>query len=114
MSSQAINYLDFEQIQQQSGLRMIVVKGIPSPWGEAAKGIFHVKQLEWSACYHDPSNRDMSAWAGSRSAPAAIYNDEAPISGWLDILSLAERLEPHAPLLPQEPIQKEETLELCR
>ena len=114
MSSHLINYLDFEQIQQQSGLRMVVVKGLPSPWSEAAKSIFHIKQLKWTACYHDPSNREMSAWTGSRSAPVAIYNNEAPLESWLDILLLAERLEPDTPLLPKDPIQKDNAIELCR
>jgi glutathione S-transferase len=114
MSSQAINYLDFEQTKQQSGLRMVVVKGLPSPWGEAAKGILHVKQLDWSACYHDPRSRDMSAWTGSRSAPVAIYNDEAPVESWLDILLLAERLAPQPALLPQDPEQRALALSLCK
>ncbi len=114
MASQAINYLDFDQTKQQSGLRMVVVKGLPSPWGEAAKGILHIKQLEWSACYHDPRSRDMSAWTGSRSAPVAIYNDEAPVESWLDILYLAERLAPQPALLPQDPEQRALALSLCK
>ena len=114
MSSQAITYQDFDQTKQQSGLRMVVVKGLPSPWGEAAKGILHVKQLEWSACYHDPRSRDMSAWTGSRSAPVAIYNDEAPVESWLDILLLAERLAPQPALLPQDPEQRALALSLCK
>lgn len=113
MQSQANNYISFEQAQQKSGLRMIVVKGLPSPWGEAAKGIFHVKQLEWNACYHDPKSREMSAWTGSRSAPAVMYNDEAPIESWLDILMLAERLSPKPALFPEDPTQKEQVLALC-
>ena len=113
MQSPAINYISFEQAQQESGLRMIVVKGLPSPWGEAAKGIFHLKQLPWAATYHDPSSREMSAWTGSRSAPVAIYNDETPSSGWLDILLLAERLEPQIALLPTDPKQREKVITLC-
>ena len=114
MSSSELNYQDFESIQQQSGLRMVVVKGIPSPWSEAAKGIFQVKQLEWTACYHDPSSREMSAFTGSRSAPVALYNDETPVINSLDILMLAERLEPNKSLLPQDAEQKERALSLCQ
>jgi glutathione S-transferase len=113
MQSPAINYISFEQAQQESGLRMIVVKGLPSPWGEAAKGIFHIKQLDWSATYHDPSSREMSAWSGSRSAPVAIYNDEAPIESWLDILLLAERLAPEPALLPSDPEQRTSAIALA-
>jgi len=113
MQSPDIQYIDFEQAQQQSGLRMIVVKGLPSPWGEAAKGILHLKQLEWSATYHDPASREMSAWSGSRSAPVAIYNDETPLSGWLDILLLAERLAPTPALLPTDLKERAAALALC-
>ena len=31
------------------GLRMVVVGGVPSPWGEAAKGILHIKGIDWTA-----------------------------------------------------------------
>lgn len=113
MQSPAINHISFEQAQQETGLRMIVVKGLPSPWGEAAKGIFHIKQLVWTATYHDPSSREMSAWSGSLSAPVAIYNDEQPLSSWLDILLLAERLAPEPALLPTEPEQRENAIALC-
>lgn len=114
MSSPNLTYQDFESIQQQPGLRMVVVKGIPSPWSEAAKGIFQVKQLEWTACYHDPSSREMSAFTGSRSAPVALYNDETPIISSIDILMLAEHLEPNIALLPQDPEQREEALAWCQ
>jgi glutathione S-transferase len=113
MQSPAINYISFEQAQQEAGLRMIVVKGLPSPWGEAAKGLFHIKQLTWAATYHDPSSREMSAWSGSRSAPVDIYNDEQPLASWLDILLLAERLAPEPALLPTEPEQRESAIALC-
>lgn len=37
-----IEYVDFEEAREHGGLRMVVVTGVPSPWGEAAKGIlFH-------------------------------------------------------------------------
>lgn len=113
MSSQVINYVDFHHLQQQADLRMIVVKGLPSPWGEAAKGIFHLKKLQISACYHDPSSREMSAWTNSRSAPVVIYNNEQPLSSWLDILMLAERLETKNPLLPKDAKEREDALTLC-
>ena len=28
---------------------MVVVGGVPSPWGEAAKGILHIKGIDWAA-----------------------------------------------------------------
>ncbi len=108
-----INYLKLEEAKQQSGLRMVVVPGIPSPWGEAAKGIMKVKNIEWSAVRLDPRDKDMSQWTGSRSAPVAIYNDEAPRHGWSEILLLAERLSPEPALLPNDAALRAQALGVC-
>ena len=82
---------------------MVVVPGVPSPWGEAAKGILHVKGLEWLAIKLDTSNQVMVDWMGTNSAPVVVYNDEAPRSGWADILLLSERLSNKPALLPADP-----------
>lgn len=81
---------------------MVVVTGVPSPWGEAAKGILHVKQIPWIAVRLDQGNAEMAEWTGSRSGPVAMYHDEPARSGWCDILLLAERLAPEIPLLPRD------------
>ncbi len=36
-------YISVEEARARSGLRMVVVGNVPSPWGEAAKGILHIK-----------------------------------------------------------------------
>jgi hypothetical protein len=38
-----------EEAIKRSGVRMVVVGDVPSPWGEAAKGILHIKGIEWVA-----------------------------------------------------------------
>ncbi len=94
-------YISTQDAIHNSGMRMVVVSGVPSPWGEAAKGIFHIKGIEWQAvrlAYDDPAQ---TKWAGEQSGPVAIYNDEKPRSGWQDILELAERLVPSPCLLPE-------------
>ena len=45
----SLTYLSVEDAMQRGGLRMVVVGGVPSPWGEAAKGILHIKGIEWVA-----------------------------------------------------------------
>lgn len=78
-----VNYVDFEQAKDSEGLRLIVMPGIPSPWSEAAKGILHVKGIPYQAIYLDHQNKEMSAWAKTRSAPVAVFNDEKPRNNWL-------------------------------
>lgn len=96
-------YISVQDAIARRGLRMMVVGKVPSPWGEAAKGIFHIKGIDFAAVrlvYDDPA---LANWAGQLSAPVAIYDDEPPRSGWAEILMLAERLAPQPPLLSLVP-----------
>jgi glutathione S-transferase len=88
---------------KRGGLRMVVVGGVPSPWGEAAKGILHIKGIEWVAVRLDYASEPLKNWAGQSSGPVAIYDGEHPRSGWAEILLLAERLAPTSSLLPADP-----------
>lgn len=95
-----IPYVSVEEAITTPGLRMVVVGRIPSPWSEAAKGILHIKKIPWTAVRLAYDNPALKAWAGQRSAPVVVYEDEPPRSGWAEILQLAERLAPSPSLLP--------------
>lgn len=110
----AWEYLPFEVARANGGLRMTVVSGVPSPWGEAAKGIFHVKGLDWSAVRLDPTNKDLVEWSRSESAPSVVYENEPARSAWRDILLLAERLAPEPSLLPSGPEDRSQAISLAR
>jgi len=96
-------YLTPEEAMPRRGLRMVVLGKVPSPWGESAKGIFHLKRIDFAAVRLVYDNEALKAWAGQLSGPVAIYDDEPPRSGWAEILMLAERLAPEPALLPTEP-----------
>lgn len=97
---------------KRGGLRMVVVGGVPSPWGEAAKGILHVKRIEWVAVRLVYDSEPLKNWAGQRSGPVAMYEQDPPRSGWAEILELAERLAPAPSLLPEEPTARAAVLGL--
>ena len=90
------------------GLRLVVTRGIPGPWGEAAKGILHIKRIEHLRVsqYAGEANEALVAWTGINSAPIAVWNDEPPRAGWEQILLLAERLQPAPPLIPTHEEQR--------
>lgn len=98
-----VQFVELEEARARGGVRMSVVTGVPSPWGEAAKGIWHVKKIPWVAVRMPPGENAVTEWTGSTSAPVVRYEDEAPRGGWAQILLLAERLEPTPPLLPADP-----------
>jgi glutathione S-transferase len=99
----SFEYVSVEEAMRRSGLRMVVLAKVPSPWGEAAKGIFHLKGIEFAAVRLVYDNEALKTWAGQLTGPVAIYNDETPRSGWAEILMLAERLAPTPALLSMVP-----------
>jgi hypothetical protein len=38
-----VERIDIDQARHASGLRIVTLARIPSPWGEALKGILHIK-----------------------------------------------------------------------
>jgi glutathione S-transferase len=102
----AFQYIDVAEAIKRNGLRMVVVGNVPSPWGEAAKGIFHIKGIEWAAVRLVYDSEPLKEWAGQRSAPVVIYDNERPRAGWSEILLLAERLTPAPSLLPTDAAER--------
>lgn len=100
------DYIDLDEALRSDGLRMVVVTGVPSPWGEAAKGILHIKQIPFTGVRLDARSQAMADWTGQRSGPVAMFASEAPRGGWAEILFLAERLAPKPALLPSEVEQR--------
>jgi glutathione S-transferase len=107
-----LEYVSIDDAVERPGLRMVVVGGVPSGWSEAAKGILHIKRIEWAAVRLAYDSELLKQWAGQRSGPVAIYDNEPPLAGWREILLLAERLAPTPPLLPQDALARELVLEL--
>jgi glutathione S-transferase len=99
-------YLTVDEAIHRAGLRMVVLGNVPSPWGEAAKGLFHIKKIPWAAVRLAYDNEALKNWAGQLSAPVAIYDNETPLSGWAQILMLAELLAPEPNLLPLVPADR--------
>jgi glutathione S-transferase len=100
-----MEYQDIDQIIQAGGLRIVLVRGMPSPWGQAAKAMMEYKGLDYLVGPQQGGgeNPELVAWSGVNSAPVVAWNDEPPLNGWLDILLLLERLAPDKPLVPQDP-----------
>src|ERR1700687_2794016 len=96
-----LEYRSLEEIIDHPGLRIVLIKGMPSPWGQAAKTIFEIKGLDYVAAAWGPGepNADIVAWGGDTSAPIVAWAKEKPINRWIDILYLAERLAPQPSLI---------------
>lgn len=95
-------FVDLETAKSTRGLRLVLAAGIPSPWSEAAKGIFRIKEVPFVAVRLGPTDKDVKQWTRSRNAPVAMYDDEPARTGWADILELAERIGPVRSLVPSD------------
>ena len=75
-------------------LRLVLLRGLPSPWSLAAKAVFDFKGIDFQKVYRAPSDPEdaLERWTGQASFPAAMLDDERPRTGWSEILILAERL----------------------
>jgi glutathione S-transferase len=94
-------YLEIEKAIAMPGLRLVLPPGIPGPWGEAIKGILHVKKIPYIKVRHDLVNQaPLVRWTAQSSTPVLVYNDERPRSVWNDQIHFAERLQPKPPLIP--------------
>jgi len=98
------DYVDVERARSLPGLRLVLTTGVPGPWGEAAKGMFHAKGVSFArvAQAAGQPNDALFDWTGHRNAPVAVYGDERPRTTWSEILWLAERLGKEPSLVPTD------------
>ena len=90
---------------------MTVVGVVPSPWSEAAKGIFRIAKLPVAAVRTMPGDREVPAWTGVDNAPVVMHDKEPPRTSWAAIVGLVARLAPGA-ILPIDPASRAEAMGL--
>jgi glutathione S-transferase len=97
-------FVSIAEAKSLRGLRMACLRGVPSPWTEAAKGIFHVKKLacQYAARAPDEAPDALAEWSGDKGVPVVAYENEKLRTGWAEILLLSERLAPTPALLPAD------------
>ncbi len=98
-----MQYQNIEHLISADGLRIVLVRGFPSPWGQAAKAMMEYKGLPYAAgaLQARGENTAIVNWSGVNSGPVVAWNNEPPVNRWDDILMLLERLAPDKPLVPE-------------
>lgn len=110
-----MHYLTVAEARALPGLRLVLTAGVPGPWGEAAKAVLAFRKVPFVPVAQQAMapNEELLAWTGHRNAPIACLDDEPPLTGWHDILLLAERLGQGPSLLPADPTERALCLGLC-
>jgi glutathione S-transferase len=97
-------WVGIAQARELPGLRLVLMRGLPSPWSLAARHVFEVKGIPFTPVERGADEADaLLAWTDRASLPVAVHGRERPRSGWAEILHLAERLSPRPALIPVDP-----------
>lgn len=95
-----LTFVDVATAREASGVRMAVHGMVPSPWSEAAKGLFRLAGVPVLAVRRLRDNAELDAWTGVDNVPV-VYHDRAPArTHWAAITELAARLAGPDVLLP--------------
>lgn len=111
-----MDYISVKEAMDLPGLRLVLTAGAPGPWSESAKAILQLKNIEFVAVSQQAGgeNAELQEWTGQTTAPVAVLNDETPRTQSLDILYLAERMNPEPALIPRDPATRVKMFGLIR
>ncbi len=97
-----MNIVDLDTALAAPGLRVIYAEGLPSPWSQAALGLFDMKGLDYRLVPFRKFAAGVRERTGSHNAPVVLCDGEPPRTGWADILALAQRLGGRVSLVPDD------------
>ena len=99
-----MNYTQPDEARDMRGLRLALTAHMPAPYSMSARAVLDHHSVSFVAVEQQGAgpNRTLLDWTGHRNAPVAVYENEAPRTGWLEILNLAERLGSGESLLPDD------------
>ncbi len=98
-----MEYISVEEARALPGLRLVLTRGVPGPWSEAAKALFRLRDVAYAPVQQiaGDANHELVQWTRHRNAPIALYENEAPRVRWLELVDLAERLGSGPSLVPE-------------
>jgi len=106
-----IEFVETAAAREASGTRLVVSAVVPSPWSEAAKGVFRIAKLPVLAVRAMPRDQELHAWTGIDNVPVVLHEREPARTCWSQIVGLAARLAPGA-VLPADPAARVEAMGL--
>lgn len=101
----ALQYIDVASAAQVRPGSCVVTSGlVPSPWSEAAKGLFAIAGVPVHIIAKTRENGDaVVAWTNISNVPILLHDDEPPRTNWAAIVGLVNRLAAPGAILPAEP-----------
>jgi glutathione S-transferase len=97
-----ITYVDIPTACDAPGVWLVVSGLVPSPWSEAAKGLFRIARVPVLAVRRGRDAPDITAWTGVDNVPVVLYGDELARTHWAAITTLAARLAGPDAVIPDD------------
>lgn len=97
-----IEFVDVAAAKTRTEIRVVVSGIVPSPWSEAAKGLFRLAGIPIVAVRASPRDGELIAWTGIDNVPIVLHGNDSPRASWAAIVGLVARLAPNA-VLPDDP-----------
>lgn len=97
-----VDLVDLDVALAARGLRVIYVESLPSPWSQAAMGLFDVKGFDYRLVSYRKFRDAVRERTGAHNAPVVLHDDDPPRTGWADILALSQRLGGRVSLVPDD------------
>ena len=93
-------WIGIREARGRPGLRLVLLRGLPSPWSLAARAIFELERVAFTKVQRTPEDPPdaLREWTGQDSFPVAVCEDERPRSGWAEILYWATFANAISPL----------------
>lgn len=105
-------YVELAAARAASGVRVVVSGLVPSPWSQAAKGLFRVAGVPALVLRTNRQDAEEAAWTRSHNVPVVMYDDDPPRTSWAEIVMLADRLAGPGRLLATDIDRRMRTLGL--
>ena len=64
VSEHRVQFVDLETARNASGLRLVLLRGVPSPWSQAAKAIVEIKGIDALGLWRGAGDAAISSWTG--------------------------------------------------
>ncbi|MFT3772460.1 MAG: hypothetical protein QM820_44265 [Minicystis sp.] len=97
-----IEFVDVATARAARGIRIVASGMVPSPWSEAAKGMFRVQGIPVLVVRSARDDKDLAAWTRAHNVPVVFHDDEPARTSWAAITTLAARLGAPGALLPED------------
>jgi glutathione S-transferase len=108
----AIEYVDVATARKAPGVRIVVSGLVPSPWSEAAKGLFQIAKIPVLAVRRMRDAAELTAWTGIDNVPVVFHDAEPARTNWAAITTLAARLAGPDVVVPEDVVARAETMGL--